>query len=89
MPKRLLKQNSFSFKTKINNNENTNSSDTIGRESLIKNNFTNDENERLNEQLILEEIDVDVNELIDADQPSASIVYFPSSYAKPLVETNR
>jgi hypothetical protein len=33
-------------------------------------------------QLILEEIDVDVNELIDTDEPSTSIIYFPSSYIK-------
>lgn len=70
---RLSKQNSFSFKTKIN--DDTNSSTTVERESFMKNNSAN---ERLNEHLILEEIDLDVDELIDADEPSTSIVYFPS-----------
>lgn len=84
---RLSKQNSFSFKTKIN--ENTNSSTKTGRESLIKNNCAKDENEKL----ILEEIDVDVDQLIDANEPSASIIYFPSSHTKPMsnivVDTSR
>ncbi|CAF2333732.1 unnamed protein product [Rotaria sp. Silwood2] len=89
---RLSKQNSFLFPTKINdsnNNGNTDSFIKIGRESVIKNNCVTkhidiDENERLNEQLIVEEIDVNVDELINADGPSVSIVYFPSSQTKPL-----
>ncbi|CAF0725918.1 unnamed protein product [Rotaria sordida] len=88
---RLSKQNSFLFPTKINdsnNNENTDSFITIGRETVIKNScvtkhIDTNENERSNEQLVVEEIDVDVDELIDGDQPSASIVYFPSSHTKP------
>jgi hypothetical protein len=39
--------------------------------------------------MLLEEVDVDVDELIDADEPSASIVYFPSSHSKTTVETSR
>ncbi|CAF0773838.1 unnamed protein product [Rotaria sp. Silwood1] len=89
---RLSKQDSFLFPTKINNsnnNENTSSFIVIGRDSMIKDNsviknIDVDENERLNEQLLVEEIDVDVDELIDADEPSPSIVYFPSSHTKPM-----
>jgi hypothetical protein len=93
--KRFSKQNSFSFKTKLNDNnnhENTDSSTTIGRELLINNNcamkHSDDVNDKLNEQVILEEIDVDVNELIDADELSTSIVYFPSSMSNTVVDTN-
>ncbi|CAF0776906.1 unnamed protein product [Rotaria sp. Silwood1] len=89
---RLSKQDSFLFPTKINNsnnNENTSSFIVIGRDSMIKDNsviknIDVDENERSNEQLLVEEIDVDVDELIDADEPSPSIVYFPSSHTKPM-----
>ncbi len=56
---------------------------------MIKNNCAKDENEKL----ILEEIDVDVDQLIDANEPSASIIYFPSSHTKPMsnvvVDTSR
>jgi hypothetical protein len=76
--KRLSKQNSFSFKTKIN--DNTNSSITIEKESLIKNNYTN---KKFNEQ-----IDVDIDELINADEPSSSIVY-TRSMSNIVVDTNQ
>jgi hypothetical protein len=59
-------------------------SNTTGKESCATKYIDNNENERSNEQSILEEIDVDVDELIDADEPSASILYFPSSYIKPM-----
>jgi hypothetical protein len=72
-----------------NNNENSNDSISIGMESLIKSNFTtkhinNNESKRSNEQMVLEEIDVDIDELVNTDEPSVSIVYFPSSHAKSM-----
>jgi hypothetical protein len=58
-------------------------------ESLIKSHFitkhvNNNESKRSNEQMIFEEIDVDVDELVNTDEPSVSIVYIPSSHAKSM-----
>jgi hypothetical protein len=44
----------------------------------------NGNNNNENDRSVLEEIDIDVDELINADEPSASIVYFPSSYTNPI-----
>ncbi|CAF3254521.1 unnamed protein product [Rotaria socialis] len=89
---RLSEKDSFLFPKKINeynNNENSLSFITSERESRIKNNSSTtcidtNETETSKEQLIIEDIDVDVDELIDADEPSVSIVYFPSTHTKPI-----
>ncbi|CAF5164336.1 unnamed protein product, partial [Rotaria magnacalcarata] len=89
---RLSEKDSFLFPTKINeynNNENPISFITSERESWTKNHSSTtyidtNETETSKEQLIIEDIDVDIDELIDADEPSISIVYFPSTRTKPI-----
>ena len=49
------------------------------RNSFLFKSKNNDNNNNENDRSVLEEIDVDVDELINADEPSASIVYFPTT----------
>ncbi|CAF0783441.1 unnamed protein product [Adineta steineri] len=88
MNQQLTKQNSFSFKTKLNN-ENTNESISTETKSSIKNSYDtkhihNNRNKNLNERILHEEINVDIEKLIDTDEPSPSIIYFPSSHLKSI-----
>lgn len=54
-----------------------NSSITIEKDLLMK-------AKKINDHLILKEIDLDVDQLLDVDEPSPSIIYFPSSRTKNL-----
>ena len=82
---RSSKPSGISFPTMIHNSNNN----EIERESLIRNNsatkqLDKDEYQRSNRQLVFEEIDVDIDNLINDNQPSASIVYFSSLFTKPM-----
>ncbi|UJR33949.1 hypothetical protein I4U23_021367 [Adineta vaga] len=77
MNQQLLKQDSFSFKTKLNDDhKNESINDLVSLKK--KNSIQCQKNE---------EVDVDVDELAQSDEPFPSIIYFPSSHTK-LVSKN-